>query len=361
MSIATVDLAFRRTLSLQRAALLALGALLIAALIINIGLGPVAIAPWRVLAVLLEWIGLPTGAEITMQERAIVTVIRLPRACLAILVGAALATSGALMQGLFRNPLADPTLVGVSSGAAAAAIAMIVIGVPFLTQVLPAFAPLGITFGAFLGGLIATVAVYRIGSYQGRTLIATILLAGIAINAIGFALSGLFIYLSSDQQMRDITFWTLGSLATASWQILAGAAPLIVLAMMLVPGLLRGLNAYLLGEREAGHLGFKVQHIKRTTIVVIAIAVGTAVACSGLIGFVGLIVPHLVRLMVGADHRVVVPGSALLGATLLLLADLIARTIVAPAELPIGLVTSLIGGPFFLWLLMRRRRSENAT
>lgn len=361
MNTTAVDLAFRRTLSLQRVAMVTLVALLALAIVVNIGLGPVAIAPWRVVAVLLDAIGVPTRVDITMQERAIVMAIRLPRACLAILVGAGLATSGALMQGLFRNPLADPTLVGVSSGAAAAAIAMIVVGLPLFVQFAPALAPFGIALAAFFGGLVATIIVYRIGSYQGRTLIATMLLAGIAINAIGFALSGLFIYLSSDQQMRDITFWTLGSLAGATWQLLAAAAPLIALALVLVPALLRGLNAYLLGEREAGHLGFAIERIKRTTILVIAIAVGTSVACSGLIGFVGLVVPHLVRLVVGADHRVVVPGSALLGAVLLLLADLVARTIVAPAELPIGLVTSLIGGPFFLWLLLRRRKSENAT
>jgi iron complex transport system permease protein len=338
----------------HRAALFALLALLLGAFLLSVGVGAVAIAPLEVVSILAERLGLGPLVPHEPAQALVLLSIRLPRACLAILVGGALSVAGASLQGLFRNPLADPTLIGVSNGAAVAAGAFIVLGgsLPFA---LGALRDVLLPLVAFAGGLIATALVYRIASRDGRTEVATMLLAGIAINAIAAAGIGLLIFVSDDQSLRDLNFWLLGSLGGVTWDRLLLAAPLMLGGALAPLWLARPLNGLLFGETEALHLGFEVERTKRLVVVLAALAVGAAVALTGVIGFVGLVVPHLIRLTVGPDHRVLLPASILLGGALLLLADLLARTLVLPAELPIGILTSCVGGPFFIWLLTRRR------
>jgi iron complex transport system permease protein len=302
-----------------------------------------------------------TGAGTDANRHALVVLnIRLPRTLLVLLVGAALAVSGAVMQGLFRNPLADPGLVGVSAGAALAAGVTIVLGdlylVPFLGRLPFALLPAG----AFLGGLLSTILLYAIATRGGRTSIPTMLLAGVALGALAGALSGFLAYLSDDRQLRDLTFWTLGSFSGASWSKVSVVAIIILPLLIAMPFLARGLNALALGEAEAFHLGLNVQRIKGLAIVLVALAVGASVAAAGVIGFVGIVVPHLARLLLGANHRVLLPASTLGGAILLAGADILARTLVAPAELPIGILTAALGAPFFLWLLLRRNGAFSA-
>lgn len=327
-------------------------ALLVVTFLLSVGSGAVGIAPAEVMAILLGKAGLSLPVAYDSRQEAVLTAIRLPRVVLGVLVGGTLAVSGAAMQGLFRNPLADPGLLGVSSGAALAAVAVIVFGGTFGAL----SSPWALPIAAFAGSLIATLIVYRLATVEGRTVVATMLLAGIAINALAGSGTGLFVFVADDTQLRDITFWSLGSLGGATWRSLFFAAPFMVAAIVLVPRLSRSLNAFLLGEAEAGHLGVSAQRTKLIIIVLTAAAVGAAVSVSGIIGFVGLVVPHLLRLMIGPDHRYLLTGSVLLGASLLLAADLLARTVVIPAELPIGVVTSVVGGPFFLWLLLRGRK-----
>jgi iron complex transport system permease protein len=336
--------------------IIALAVCLAIVFIAAIGIGPALIAPSKVLSILLDAVGLPTLADFDERDRAIVMAIRLPRACLGVLVGVGLALSGALLQGLFRNPLADPGLIGISAGAALAAVATIVLAAGALKPFVALLGAYALPVAAFLGCLTTTALIYRLGTFEGRSFVATMLLAGIAINALAMSGTGFLVFMSDDRQLRDITFWMLGSLGGATWAYTISVAPFILATCALAPMLARALNAFMLGEREAGHLGFNVETTKIVTIVAVAMSVGASVAVSGVIGFVGLMVPHLVRLIAGSDHRLVLPGSALVGATLLLLADIVARMSVAPAELPIGIVTSVLGGPFFLWLLLNRRR-----
>ncbi len=338
-----------------RLALLLLAAGLCVAFLLSIGIGAVAISPLQVLSIFLDRLGLGWLSSHESMQETVLLAIRLPRACLAVLVGAALAVAGASLQGLFRNPLADPGLIGVSTGAALGAAVVIVLGGTLSLGVYAGLLDLLLPLAAFGGGLLTTLLVYRIASREGRTEVATMLLAGIAFNAIAAAAIGLLIFLSDDQALRDLNFWLLGSLGGVTWDRLLVAAPLMLLPALALPLLARPLNGLLLGETEALHLGFDVERVKRLAILLTALAVGASVALTGVIGFVGLVVPHLVRLTLGPDHRLLLPASALLGAILLLLADLLARTVVLPAELPIGILTSCVGGPFFLWLLLRRR------
>jgi len=321
----------------------------------GLAVGAVGISPGQVLAILGDRVGVSLPWEFERRQALVLTSIRLPRVLLAIGVGGGLAVSGALMQGLFRNPLADPSLIGVSSGAALAAVVTIVLGSTVFgawSDVLGAFL---LPAAAFTGGVVATFIVYRLATREGQTSVTTMLLAGIAINALAAAGTGLMIFIADDDQLRDLTFWTLGSVGGATWTRLAVVGPCLLGGMLAAPLLARPLNALLLGESEAGHLGIRTEQVKKIVITLAALVVGAAVAVSGVIGFIGLVVPHLLRLAVGPDHRILIPGSALLGGGLLLGADLLARTIVAPAELPIGIVTALVGAPFFLWLLLRDR------
>jgi iron complex transport system permease protein len=339
----------------QRWTLLALVLLMLVVTLLSVAIGPVTIPPGEVLRVIGARLGLPVG-EIAPQHAAVIETIRLPRTLLGLLVGAALAVAGAAMQGLFRNPLADPGLIGVSAGSALAAVTVIVLGSQGgLAFLIMSLGPFTLPLAAFGGGLITTLIVYRLASREGHTSVTTLLLAGIAINALCGAGTGLLTYLADDQQLRNLTFWSMGSLGGATWSQVGTVSLLIALPLLALPLLARTLNALLLGEAEAGHLGIAVQRMQRIIVALAALAVGAAVAVSGLIGFVGLVVPHLLRLALGPDHRFLLPGAALLGGSLLLLADLLARTLVTPAELPIGILTALLGGPFFLALLLHRR------
>ncbi|WP_137935738.1 iron ABC transporter permease [Chitinivorax sp. B] len=279
--------------------------------------------------------------------RTVLLQIRLPRIALAIGCGVALAVSGCVMQSLFRNPLADPGLLGVSSGAALGATVTIALGFAGV-YTLP--------FAAFVGALGSTSLVMLIGKLQPNRGSLALLLAGIAVNAINTSMMGTFTYMAGDEALRSIVFWSLGSLGGATWQ----SAALLMPAALLLAGFIlhdwRALNALLLGEAEAWHAGFDVPRIRRRLVLLVALLVGIAVALCGAIGFVGLVVPHLMRLLLGGNHRWLLPASALAGAMLLLFADAVARTVIAPAELPIGLLTSLIGGPFFLWLMVKGNR-----
>lgn len=282
--------------------------------------------------------------------------IRIPRVLLAAAVGGGLAIAGAAIQGLFRNPLADPSIVGISSGAMLFAVLALVFLSTALSSLANSLQQWTISIFAFIGALLTTLLVYRIGSRKGRVQVASMLLAGIAITAFAGAITGYLVYKSDESQLRDITFWTLGSISGANWIQLSIVGPLVIIGSILIQRDARALNAILLGEKEAAYLGFKVEQVKQRVVILAALVVGACISVTGLIGFVGLVIPHLLRLIWGTDYRGLLVYSALLGGTFLVLADNLARTIVAPAELPIGILTALIGAPFFVWLLLRSQR-----
>lgn len=297
--------------------------------------------PFRFADVLPLSDGWGVSAEAALRRTALFD-IRLPRVLFSAVAGAGLALAGATMQALFRNPLAEPGLVGVSAGAAlGAALAIVLIpGGQLFTMI-----------AAFGGSLAALGLAYGLGRRYHDA--AGLLLAGIGVNAIALSAIGLLVYLASSAQLRDVTFWTLGSLAAADWTLLAWLAPWVLVCSLYLCFQWKVLNALLLGEREAFHLGYRFVVVRRRLILIIALLVGPLVAVTGGIAFVGLIVPHVMRLMLGAHHRYLLPASGLAGAALLVVADWLARSLVSPAELPIGLLTSLAGGPFFFWLLWR--------
>ncbi|NER64414.1 iron chelate uptake ABC transporter family permease subunit [Pseudomonas sp. MAFF212427] len=337
-----------------RTLFIGLSLLCLMAVWLSLALGPVSLPLLDTLRAGLRLLGVPIQAQGLEQAELILGQIRLPRTLLGLVVGAVLALSGVAMQGLFRNPLADPGLVGVSSGAALGA-AVAIVGGSWVGGIPDALAPYLLSLCAFLGGLGVTALVYRLGRRDGQTSVATMLLAGIALTALAGSAVGLFTYLADDATLRTLTFWNLGSLNGASYQRLWPLLLVAVVVALWLPRRAHALNALLLGESEARHLGIEVERLKRELVFCTALGVGAAVAAAGLIGFIGLVVPHLVRLLAGPDHRVLLPASLLAGASLLLFADLIARLALAPAELPIGIVTAFIGAPFFLFLLVRGR------
>ncbi|MFD2201516.1 FecCD family ABC transporter permease [Shivajiella indica] len=288
--------------------------------------------------------------QLNVQERSVLFQIRLPRLLLAMLVGGVLGIAGAALQGLFRNPLVEPGLIGVSSGSALFAVIYIVFGSYW--PVLAMLGKIGLAFFAFMGGLANTYLVYRLSSKAGKTDISLLILAGVALNALAGALIGLSLFYADDAALRNFTFWSLGDVGGANWEKVMLLLGFSFLPLGLIIGQVRALNALAIGESEAFHMGVDVQRTKLIVLIGSALIVGTAVAFTGTIGFVGLVVPHLLRILFGADHRLVIPGSFLAGAILLTLADLLARTIVAPAEMPIGIITAILGAPFFIWLLI---------
>lgn len=338
----------------RRLILAGLSLLLLLTAVIGMANGAMHLSAGEVVGALLRRL----GGQPPQGDDQVVLMLRLPRVLMAALVGAALACSGTTMQGLFRNPLVEPGLVGVSAGSALGAIGMIVLGGGLLASAPGMLGSFGIAFAAFAGGLLATVLVYLFG--RRRPGVATLLLAGVAINAIAMAGIGLLTYLANEHQLRDLSFWTLGSLGGTDWVRLAAVAPLMLLPLLLLPRQARALNALLLGEREAALLGFQPESLRRRLITLVALATSAAVAMCGVISFVGLLVPHVLRMLWGPDHRLLLPASALSGAVLLIGADAVARVVVVPAELPIGVITALLGGPFFLWLLLRLRIGEVA-
>jgi iron complex transport system permease protein len=326
------------------------GALALLLALAGLALGPVALGPGEVLAAL-------SGAGDARAE-AIVTRIRAPRVVLGAAVGAGLALSGTALQGVLRNPLADPGLIGVTSGGALGAVAAIVLGgllAPMLPEGLRVWL---LPVAAFLGAGSATAFVFLLARRGGTIHAATLILAGVAVNAIVGALIGLMIYVSDDQQLRDLTFWSMGGLGAANWQAALLATACIVLSLLGLLRLARGLDLLQLGERSAWAAGLEVERVKRAAGLWSALAVGAGTAVAGPIGFIGLVAPHLARLCVGPGHRAVAPAAALMGAALLLAADLGVRLIAPPAEPPVGLATALIGGPFFLWLLLAQLRRD---
>lgn len=350
----------RRRLRQRALVLGALGVLAAVMMVLGAWLGALPIGPAQVFAILLSKAGIETGVEFTAAQEAVLLSIRLPRVVLGMLAGAVLGVGGAAIQGLFRNPLAEPGLIGTSAGAAIGAV-IAILGTSLIMGSVPeGLLPWLVPAAAFAGSTIATVAVARLARTGGKIDVATMLLAGIAINALAAAVFGLAMFLADDAELRTITFWTLGSLAGASWSGLGLTAPLMILALLVLPMMARAMNALALGEAEAYHLGVRVEAVRRGTVILVALAVGAAVAVTGIIGFVGLVVPHLLRLLAGPDHRLLIPGSALLGGALLLGADLLARTVAAPAELPLGVVTALLGAPYFLWLLVRQRDRQES-
>ncbi|GAA1982404.1 iron ABC transporter permease [Isoptericola halotolerans] len=318
--------------------------------VVSAGSGQLHVPASEVLGALARGVGLDLGPEPAHPHGyTALWTVRFPRVVMAVLVGAALAAAGAVMQGVFGNPLAEPGVVGVSSGAAVAAAATIALG-------LTAFGPWTTAAAAFVGGLVATFVVYAMARAGGRTEVVTLVLTGVAVNAVCGAGLALFTFLGDTQAREEIVFWQLGSLNGTRWVYVAIVAPLVVLGLVGAIVLARRLDLLALGERPARHLGVDVERLRVVAVVLVAMLTAAAVAFCGIISFVGLVVPHLVRMAVGPGHRVLVPASALGGAVLLLAADLVARTVVPYAELPIGMLTALVGGPFFLWLVYRTRR-----
>lgn len=338
----------------RRAAMLWMASgLAVAAVLLSLAVGPTGLSFNALPRALAAAFGATDDPE-ALRERLVLVDIRLARTLLGGFVGAALAVAGATMQAMFRNPLADPGLIGVSSGAAFAAVATIALGqgvLGFWTQWFGIFA---LPLAAFLGGLVTTLCLVALASRNGQLTVGVLLLAGVAIAALAGSGSGVIAYISDDRQLRDLTLWQMGSLSGASWQKVTAVVPFAALLVILTSRLARPLNGLLLGESEAFHLGIDVERAKRLAIAATAVAVGASVAVAGVIGFVGLVVPHLVRLIAGPDNRIVLPLSAILGASLVLVADVVSRMAVRPAELPIGIVMAIIGAPIFLHLLLRR-------
>lgn len=321
--------------------------------ILSLSIGAFQIPISHVLGILTDVLGLGF-TEYSQQEYNVLLQIRLPRILMAVLVGGGLGVTGAALQGLFRNPLVEPGLIGISSGGALFAVVFIVFGssLPFLGY----FRDIGLPFFAFLGGLINTFLVYQMGSKGGKTDISLLILAGVALNALSGALIGLVIFYADDAALRNFTFWSLGDVGGANWNKVGLAFLFVSGPVALVLTQFKNLNALAIGENEAFHMGVDVQKVKYILLFSGALIVGASVSLTGTIGFVGLIVPHLIRMMFGADHRLVLPGSFLLGAILLTFADLLARTIVMPSEMPIGIITAIIGAPFFIWLIMNVKK-----
>lgn len=316
-----------------------------AAFVIGVVIGPVHIP---VSEIIYYVAGKSVSSDTSSTNQLIISRIRLPRVLLGLLVGFALATCGSTMQGLFRNPLASPYILGVASGAAAGAAVVILLGLP-PTLFLP--------LGAFLGGIAATSVVYRLAQAPGgKTSTYTLILAGVAIGALFSAITSFTIFLSSgSQKMSDVVFWIMGSLSRANWDHLYTLTPIVLIGSFVLIYFSRDLNALALGENTAFHLGLNPERTKRFLLVIATLVASSAVAFAGTIGFVGLITPHIMRLLIGPDHRYLLPASALGGAILLVVADVAARTVIAPAELPVGIITAFLGAPFFLYLLKTRK------
>ncbi|MBX2965822.1 MAG: iron ABC transporter permease [Cyclobacteriaceae bacterium] len=334
------------------------GVVLFVVFLFSLSIGQVSIPVEEIFFITLKKIGLYRSYQPDAVHEVVLWTIRLPRVLMTILIGAALAISGAALQGMFRNPLVEPGLIGVSSGAALAVVVLIVFGgVLSLTRESMSMSMLMPLF-AFAGGFLATLLVMKIGNQVGRTNIAVLILGGVAINALAGALMGLVIFFADENQLRMFTFWTLGDLGGATWSKLLIATPLLILSSVWLLTFQLPLNAIAIGEAEAFHMGVDVERVKKSIVFFSALAVGVSVSLAGTIGFVGLVVPHLIRVMFQADNRLVLPASLLGGPVLLLLADIIARSVVAPSELPIGVVTALVGAPFFI-LLLNRAKQKN--
>jgi iron complex transport system permease protein len=331
--------------------------LLVLLFLLSLSIGAVPITIGEIIKIVLSKTGIMASIEDDVQSLVLLA-IRLPRIVFTVMIGAALGISGASLQGLFRNPLVEPGIIGVSSGAALGAVTVILgskllspaLAETFGVWLLPAF--------SFAGAIIATLITLRLGSFEGKTQITILILGGVAITALAGAAIGLAIFYADEQQLRTYSFWTLGDLSVATWEKNLMLAPFAISTVIILTLLGKPLNALALGEAEAFHSGVNVERLKVTIVILCSLAVGTSVAFAGIIGFVGLVIPHIIRIAFSSDHRLVLPLSAIGGACLLLVADMIGRTVVAPAELPIGIITAVIGTPFFLYLLMSNKKKK---
>ncbi|MFD3887050.1 MULTISPECIES: FecCD family ABC transporter permease [Streptomyces] len=323
---------------------------LLAGCLLSAAIGAYSIPIGDVLASVQHRIGIG-GQPLDRVGESVLWNVRLPRVVLALLVGASLGCAGALMQGVFGNPLAEPGVIGISAGAAVGAVASIALGLTF-------FGNWTITVFAFVAGLATVLLVYTLSRSGGRTEVVTLILTGIAVNAFAGALIGLFIFFADNAQITQITFWQLGSLSQATWPKVLAVLPCALAGLLIAPFYARKLDLLALGERPARHLGVDVERLRILLVLVVALLTAAAVAVAGIISFVGLLVPHLLRMANGPGHRFLIPGSALGGALVLVAGDLAARTVAAPAELPLGVLTALFGSPFFFWLLRRTRRKQ---
>lgn len=327
-----------------------LGALALGGLLAGIGWGAVAIDPTRILAILLDRAGIGSGVDFTSQQHAVLWSIRLPRVLLGLIAGAALALAGTALQAVFRNPLADPALLGLSGGATTGVVLALISGVTVLgTWTQPLMAA--------VGALLAALWLQRFSRQQGRSDTVTLILAGVALQILLGAVVTLLIAMANKPGLRDASFWTLGSLSGTRWTDVFISAPVVLIAGILLVRLAPKLNLFLLGEAEARHLGIDTGAIRLQVLGLVSLITGTVVAYAGSIAFVGLVVPHLLRSLLGPDHRLLLPASALGGATLLLLGDAVARNLISPMELPLGVLMTIIGGPLFFYLIDRSRRA----
>lgn len=320
--------------------------------LLSAGIGALHIPLGNILSIIAVPFGLSDYHFEPIQE-AVFWSIRLPRLVAAILVGGSLSLAGACLQGLFRNPLADPGLIGISSGASLAASVVIVLGLH-----VGLFGSYFLSLIAFIGAATVAFVVYHISKVGGKVVMATMLLAGIAVAALSEAGRGILTLISSESELRDMTFWLLGSLGGANWSNMAALAPFASLPIIFVPRLGKQLNAFALGEQDADYIGVNTSRLKLQIILLTTMAVGASVSIAGMIGFVGLVVPHLLRLIVGPDHRILLPASILSGAILLMASDLLCRTVLAPVEIPVGIITSAIGVPLFLSILIQGKKKQ---
>jgi iron complex transport system permease protein len=335
-----------------------LGFVLVGCVLLSACIGAVPISLQELGQIMLFKAGLVETPAFEEQKALVFWIIRLPRICLGVLVGAGLGIAGASLQGLFRNPIADSTLIGVTSGASLFAVFVIMLNVKYLGIVNEVAGAYAISLFSFFGAALTTMLVYQLSKITGEGGIATMLLCGIAINAFVGAITGLMTYLATDEQLRSITFWNLGSLGGANWTSVIAVAPFVFCSVLFMPYLSKALNLLVLGDSQAAALGVNMVVLKRQVVVLATMGVGASVAVAGTIGFVGLVVPHIVRSVFGPDHKTLLIGSALGGAIVLTLADTLSRTIVAPSELPIGILTALLGTPFFLYILWEQRRKR---
>lgn len=338
--------------------IIALACFMVLVVLLACTVGSMDISLKQIVGIMGSHAGLPVSGDLfSSSQDSVVWAVRLPRVLMGVIIGSSLAVAGAAMQGLFRNPLADPGLLGISAGGSMGVILAIVFGSAVFSS-LPLFLrQAAIPICSILGSLGATLLVYKLSRVRGRTHANTMLLTGIAVNGFASSIVGTGMYMASNEQLREYSFWYLGSLGKADWSNVALCLVFITPMMWLLILQARALNAFLLGEAEAWHLGVNVQVVKRVIVCVTAAMVGFGVAYCGIISFLGLMVPHLIRMLIGPDHRWLMWGSALLGAIILVLGDLAARTFVAPSELPIGVITAFLGAPFFFFLLIARKRS----
>lgn len=329
----------------------ALGALLALSMAVALAVGAVDISPGAVLGILLDRAGFAGGPAFTSAQSDVLWSIRLPRVVLGAVVGAGLGVAGGALQGIFRNPLADPQLIGVSSGAALGS-AIAILSLEGLIGVVAG------PIGGFAGGVAAGAVVYVIARHEGRTEVVTLVLGGIAVAAVFGAGAGMLSSAVRDARLGSALFYSAGGLSVATWRLVWTTLPFVAVALIALPFTGRSLNLALLGDREAEYLGVDVERLRIVVFGLAIVAAGATVAAAGVIGFVGLLAPHGVRLVAGPDHRIVLPAGALLGATLVVLADVAARTLASPIEIPVGLCTAILGGPVFLWLLAKTRREH---